>query len=120
MSVNRISGKRITVQGQKSNLKQRNVAHEPIHRVTKTEQQSNVKTDELFKVLIDKIDSIKPTNVNMYGEEITPHTSPVEVDLEQQLYIDKADRANLKSEVVSGKVNNKVNKLRALRKRHGS
>ena len=57
---------------------------------------------------------VKNGNLNVYHES-------VEVDIKRNVFLSKPDEANVKiDKVKKGKVNNKVNKLRALRKRNGN
>ena len=44
---------------------------------------------------------------------------PVEVDIKREIAVGKVDKNAVKSEVIQGKVNNKLDKLKALR-RNGS
>ena len=65
---------------------------------------------------------------DVYGERkhtYTPEPSQtgvkaIEVDIKKEIAIGKVDMSAIKSEEVKGKVNNKLNKLKALRKRNGS
>ena len=66
--------------------------------------------------MMGKFDNIKVKNgnLNVYDES-------VEVDIKRNVFLSKPDEANVKiDKVKKGKVNNKVNKLRALRKRNGN
>ena len=75
----------------------------------------------LLNQVIDKIDSIG--NKNLYGESnmTSPNGNlnlgPVDVDIKREIAIGKVDKNAVKSEVIEGKVNNKLDKLRALRKK---
>jgi hypothetical protein len=44
----------------------------------------------------------------------------IEVDIKKEISIGKADMSSIKSEEVKGKVNNKLDKLKKLRRRNGS
>ena len=44
----------------------------------------------------------------------------IEVDIKKEISICKADMSSIKSEEVNGKVNNKLDKLKKLRRRNGS
>ena len=62
---------------------------------------------------IDNI-KVKNGNLNVYDES-------VQVDVKRNVFLAKPDEASVKiDKVKKGKVNNKVNKLRALRKRNGN
>ena len=43
----------------------------------------------------------------------------IEVDIKKEIAIGKADMSSIKSEEVKGKVNNKLDKLKKLRRRNG-
>lgn len=58
----------------------------------------------------------QPNNVDIYGDVLP--VKAVDVDVDRKLSVPKVDTDNLQSDVISTKVNNKVDKLRALR--HGS
>ena len=51
--------------------------------------------------------------------DIVQKSRAVEVDIKREIAIGKADMSDLKSEEYKGKVNNKLDKLKALRKRNG-
>ena len=55
----------------------------------------------------------QPNNVDIYGDTIP--VKAVEVDIHRKFSVSKVDTDNLKSDIVSNRVNNKVDKLRALR-----
>ena len=55
----------------------------------------------------------QPNNVDIYGDTIP--VKAVEVDIDRNFSVPKVDTDNLQSDVISTKVNNKVDKLRALR-----
>ena len=64
--------------------------------------------------MMDKIDNIKVKNgnINIYDEK-----NAVEVDVKRNVFLSKPDEYNVKiDKVKKGKVNNKVNKLRELRR----
>ena len=74
------------------------------------------KMEKMMTKMMGKIDNIKVKNgnLNVYDES-------VEVDIKRNVFLSKPDEANVKiDKVKKGKVNNKVNKLRALRKRNGN
>ena len=57
---------------------------------------------------LDNIPGVSPTG-----------TKAVEVDIKREIAIGKVDVSAVKSEEYKGKVNNKLDKLKALRKRNG-
>ena len=75
----------------------------------------NIDVDVFMDKLLKKLSSssVIPTN-NIYDDNI----KPVEVDIKKEIYIDKLDENQVTvDKVVEGKVNNKLDKLRALRKK---
>ena len=72
----------------------------------------NLQMEQLMGKLINKIDNIP-------GGSQTG-TNAVEVDIKREIAIGKADMSSIKSEEFKGKVNNKLDKLKALRRRNGS
>ena len=93
--------------------------NKPIEEVSRLEVEKL--DNRVLLSILDKIDSIG--NKNLYGE--SNMTSPngnlnlghVDVDIKREIAIGKVDKNAVKSEVIEGKVNNKLDKLRALRKR---
>ncbi len=67
--------------------------------------------EELMGKMLNKLDNIP--GVSQTG------TKAVEVDIKKEIAIGKVDMSAIKSEEVKGKVNNKLDKLKALRKRNG-
>ena len=70
----------------------------------------NLKMEELMGKMLNKLDNIpggSQTGINV-----------VEVDIKREIAIGKADINGVKSEEFKGKVNNKLDKLKALRKRN--
>ena len=56
---------------------------------------------------------------NKVGFKNTRKTQTIDVDIKREIAVGKVDKNAVKSEVIQGKVNNKLNKLKALR-RNGS
>ena len=81
----------------------------------------NLDVKELFDELIYKIDNMNISsnsngNLNVYGEP--KNSGAIDVDIKRNFSNYKADKTKIVVvEVKSGKVNNKLDKLRALRKR---
>ena len=66
---------------------------------------------DMMTTMMGKLDNIKVQNGNINVD------NSVEVDVKRNVFLSKADDANVKIDnVKQGKVNNKVNKLRALRR----
>jgi len=67
---------------------------------------------DMMSTMMGKLDNIKVQNGN-----INVNDNSIEVDVKRNVFLSKADDSNVKIDnVKKGKVNNKVNKLRALRK----
>ena len=79
-----------------------------------TKPSQNVYGEEMkdmMTTMMGKLDNIKVQNGNINVD------NSIEVDVKRNVFLSKADDANVKIDnVKQGKVNNKVNKLRALRK----
>jgi hypothetical protein len=72
------------------------------------------KMESMMNTLIGKIDNIKVKNgnINVYDE-----STAVDIDVKRNVFLSKADDSNVKIDnIKKGKVNNKLDKLRALRK----
>ena len=86
-----------------------------------SKQGQNLDVKELFDELIYKIDNMKISsnnngNLNVYGEP--KNLGAVDIDIKRNFSNYKADKTKIAiDEVQKGKVNNKLDKLRALRKR---
>jgi|TARA_B100000287_G_scaffold355972_1_gene346735 hypothetical protein len=75
------------------------------------EPNGNLKMEELMGKMLNKLDNIP-------GGSQTG-TKAVEVDIKREIAIGKVDTAAVKSEEYVGKVQNKKDKLKALRRRNG-
>ena len=69
---------------------------------------NNLDVDNLANLLADKLHFDLPTKNNA-----------IDIDIKREIAIGKVDKNAVKSEVMQGKVNNKLEKLKALR-RNGS
>jgi hypothetical protein len=74
------------------------------------EQNGNLKLEEMMSKMMGKIDGIN-------GSSSQTGTEVVEVDIKKEIAIGKVDMSAVKSEEIKGKVNNKLDKLKALRNR---
>ena len=72
----------------------------------------NLQMDEFMTGVMNKLDDL--TNVN---PDIVKKNRAIEVDIKREIAIGKADINGVKSEEIKGKVMNKKDKLKALRKR---
>ena len=72
----------------------------------------NLQMTELMTGLINKLDNLKDLNPN-----IVEDNRAIEVDIQREIAIGKLDTNAVKSEEIKGKVNNKLDKLRKLRRR---
>ena len=74
----------------------------------------NLQMNEMMTGIMNKLDGL--TNVN---SDIVKNNRAVEVDIKREIAIGKADVSSIKSEEIKGKVNNKLDKLKKLRRRNG-
>jgi|TARA_S200002703_G_C3612470_1_gene188052 hypothetical protein len=127
MGVQRITGKRITkydtsnpnfVEKPKPEVKvsgnvqdDEDVYGERKHTYT-PEPNGNLQMEQMMGKLMNKLDNFdSPSQTGIKA---------VEVDIKKEIAIGKADMSSIKSEEVKGKVNNKLDKLKKLRRRNGS
>ena len=75
------------------------------------EPNGNLQMEQMMGKLMNKIDNI--------GSDSQTGTKAIEVDIKKEISIGKADMSSIKSEEVKGKVNNKLDKLKKLRRRNG-
>ena len=73
----------------------------------------NLQMNEFMTGVMNKLDGL---TVN---PDIVEKSRAVEVDIKREIAIGKADMSDIKSEEYVGKVKNKKDKLKALRKRNG-
>ena len=73
----------------------------------------NLQMNEMMTGIMNKLDGL---SVN---PDIVQKSRAVEVDIKREIAIGKADMSSIKSEEYKGKVNNKKDKLKALRRRNG-
>ena len=135
MAVQQIIGKQITkydteklsknpnfVQPEKPQVKENVVSGNNIENKSTGvyKEDTNVygeKMESMMNTLMGKIDNIKVKNgnLNVYDEN-----TAVDVDIKRNVFLSKADDSNVKIDnIKKGKVNNKLDKLRALRKNGG-
>ena len=126
MGVQRITGKRITkydtsnpnfVEKPKPEVKvsgnvqdDEDVYGERKHTYT-PEPNGNLQVEQMMGKLMNKLDNFdSPSQTGVKA---------IEVDIKKEIAIGKADMSSIKSEEVKGKVNNKLDKLKKLRRRNG-
>ena len=73
----------------------------------------NLQMNEFMTGVMNKLDGL---TVN---PDIVQKSRAVEVDIKREIAIGKADMSSIKSEEIKGKVNNKLDKLKKLRKQNG-
>jgi len=73
----------------------------------------NLQMNEMMTGILNKLDGLK------VNPDIVQKSRAVEVDIKREIAIGKVDMSSIKSEEIKGKVNNKLDKLKALRKRNG-
>ena len=127
MAVQQITGKRITkydtsnpnfVEKPKPEVKvsgnvqeDEDVYGERKHTYT-PEPNGNLQMEQMMGKLMNKLDNFdSPSQTGIKA---------IEVDIKKEIAIGKADMSSIKSEEVKGKVNNKLDKLKKLRRRNGS
>jgi len=74
----------------------------------------NLKVEYLMNTIMNKIDGMG------YTEKIANNIAPIDIDIKREIAIGKVDQNAVKSIEIKGKVNNKVEKLKALRRKNGS
>ena len=73
------------------------------------------KMESMMNKMMGKLDNLKVSGGDIYGEK---NNGAVDVDIKRNIFLAKPDKANIQiDDVKKGKVNNKLDKLRALRKR---
>ena len=93
-----------------------NVVEEDVYGERKHTYQpdnGNLQVNEMMTGILNKLDGL---TVN---PDIVQKSRAVEIDIKREIAIGKADMSNIKSEEIKGKVNNKLDKLKKLRKRNG-
>ena len=75
------------------------------------EPNGNLQVEQMMGKLMNKLDN--------FDSKSQTGIKAIEVDIKKEIAIGKADMSSIKSEEVKGKVNNKLDKLKALRKRNG-
>ena len=76
------------------------------------EPNGNLQMEQMMGKLMNKLDNFdSPSQTGIKA---------IEVDIKKEIAIGKADMSSIKSEEVKGKVNNKLDKLKKLRRRNGS
>ena len=75
-------------------------------------ENGNLQMTELMTGLINKLDNLKDINPQMVEDR-----RAIEVDIKREIAIGKADINGVISEEIKGKVMNKKDKLKALRRR---
>ena len=103
----------------------------PLPKVVEEEINGNIKEDDIYG---ENRHTYQPDNGNLQMNEfmtgvlnkldgltvnpdIVNKSRAVEVDIKREIAIGKADMSSIKSEEIKGKVNNKLDKLKALRNR---
>tara|TARA_Y100000310_G_scaffold21471_1_gene20761 strand:- start:508 stop:870 length:363 start_codon:yes stop_codon:yes gene_type:complete len=92
--------------------KQKEVNHKQIKKYTSIYEEpyfnttGNIDVDELATAITARM---------VGGQVRIPETKAVEVDIKREIAIGKIDQNAVKSQVFKGKVNNKVEQLKALR-----
>jgi len=93
------------------NVDEENIYGEKKH--TYQPDNGNLQVNEMMTGIMNKLDGL---TVN---PDIVKKSRAIEVDIKREIAIGKADMSSIKSQEFKGKVNNKKDKLKALRKRNG-
>ena len=75
------------------------------------EPNGNLQMEQMMGKLMNKLDN--------FDSNSQTGVKAIEVDIKKEIAIGKADMSSIKSEEVKGKVNNKLDKLKKLRRRNG-
>ena len=75
------------------------------------EPNGNLQMEQMMGKLMNKLDN--------FDSPRQTGVKAIEVDIKKEIAIGKADMSSIKSEEVKGKVNNKLDKLKKLRRRNG-
>jgi len=92
------------------NLAEEDIYGEKVH--TYQPDNGNLQMSEFMTGVLNKLDGLQNLNPDMVGKN-----RAIEVDIKREIAISKADINGVTSEEVKGKVNNKLDKLRKLRRR---
>ena len=93
------------------NVAENDIYNEKTH--TYQPDNGNLQMNEFMTGVLNKLDGL---NVN---PKMVNKSRAIEVDIKREIAIGKLDTNAVKSEEIKGKVNNKLDKLKALRKRNG-
>jgi len=75
------------------------------------EPNGNLQVEQMMGKLMNKLDN--------FDSKSQTGIKAIEVDIKKEIAIGKADMSSIKSEEIRGKVNNKLDKLKKLRRRNG-
>ena len=93
------------------NVDEEDVYGERKHTYT-PEPNGNLQMEQMMGKLMNKLDNFdSPSQTGVKA---------IEVDIKKEIAIGKADMSSIKSEEIKGKVNNKLDKLKKLRRRNGN
>jgi len=92
------------------NLVEEDIYGEKVH--TYQPDNGNLQMSEFMTGVLNKLDGLQNLN-----PDIVQNNRAIEVDIKREIAISKADINGVTSEEVKGKVNNKLDKLRKLRRR---
>ena len=77
----------------------------------------NGKMENMMSKMMGKLDNLKLNGNGSYGEK---NNGAIDVDIKRKIFLAKPDKVNIEiDDVKKGKVNNKLDKLRALRRNNG-
>ena len=93
------------------NVAENDIYNEKIH--TYQPDNGNLQMNEFMTGVLNKLDGL---SVN---PKMVEKSRAIEVDIKREIAIGKLDTNAVKSEEIKGKVNNKLDKLKKLRRRNG-
>ena len=124
MAVQQITGKRITkydtsnpnfVEKPKPQVEASGNIDDDIYGERKhtytPEPNGNLQVEQMMGKLMNKLDN--------FDSKSQTGIKAIEVDIKKEIAIGKADMSSIKSEEIKGKVNNKLDKLKKLRRQNG-
>ena len=98
-------------EGVNGNVVEEDIYGERVH--TYQPDNGNLQMSEFMTGVLNKLDGLTTLNPN-----IVEKNRAIEVDIKREIAISKADINGVTSEVIKGKVMNKKDKLKALRRRN--
>ena len=113
MAVQALNNKTIIIRNNRStivkDISKDVVEDKDIYGESNKQNNQNIDIDLLSKTLIASLGAMNPGK-----------SKAIDIDIKREIAIGKVNKNAVKSEMIMGKVNNKLDKLKALRNRNGS